>query len=158
MQTQWFRSQRIKGEITLGNIINSIHTITRCGRRYREDAFAPMGLKGCHGRYLLEICRNPGIFQEQLTESILVNKSNVARQVAALEEGGFLERKSCGKDKRMLRLYPTEKALALMPKIEEILDSWDRTLLQDLSESEQEMLEQLLQRIRQRAAEAVAED
>ena len=58
----------------------------------------------------------------------------------------------------MLRLYPTEKTLALMPQIEEILDSWDRTLLQDLSDSEQELLEQLLQRIRQRAAEAVAEE
>ena len=97
----------------MGNIIGDINAIDRCGRRYRTDALEPLGLKGCHGRYLREICRNPGIFQEQLTESVLVNKSNVARQVAALEEGGFLERKACGKDKRMLRLYPTEKTLTL---------------------------------------------
>lgn len=142
----------------MGNIIGDINAIDRCGRRYRTDALEPLGLKGCHGRYLREICRNPGIFQEQLTESVLVNKSNVARQVAALEEGGFLERKACGKDKRMLRLYPTEKTLALMPRIEEILDSWDKTLLQDLSDVEQELLEEMLQRIRRRAAAAVAEE
>lgn len=158
MQTQLFRSQRIKGEITLGNIINSIHAITRCGRRYREDAFAPMGLKGCHGRYLLEICRNPGIFQEQLTESILVNKSNVARQVAALEEGGFLERRACGKDRRLLRLYPTEKTLALLPQIEEIFRNWEDALLQDLSQEEQDQLEALLQKICHRATAAIAEE
>ena len=45
-----------------------------------------------------------------------------------------------------------------MPRIEEILDSWDKTLLQDLSDAEQELLEEMLQRIRRRAAEAVAEE
>lgn len=139
-------------------IIGAINAIDRCGRRYRTDAFAPLGLKGCHGRYLREICRNPGMVQEQLTESVLVNKSNVARQVAALEEGGFLERRACGKDKRMLRLYPTEKTLQMLPQIEAILNSWEENLLQDLSREEQGQLEVLLQRICQRAAAAVAEE
>lgn len=140
------------------NIISAITAISRCGRRYRADALEPLGLKGCHGRYLREISRNPGMSQEQLTESLLVNKSNVARQVAALEEAGLLERRGCGKDKRVLRLYPTQKTLDLLPQIEEILDSWDRTLLQDLSAQEQEILTQLLGKIRQRAMDAVAEE
>ena len=141
----------------MGNIIGRINAIDRCGRRYRTDALEPLGLKGCHGRYLREICHSPGMSQEQLTESVLVNKSNVARQVAALEEAGFLERRACGKDKRVLRLYPTQKTLELMPQIEAILENWDQTLLQDLTTQEQELLEQLLQRIQTRAAEAVAE-
>ena len=142
----------------MSQIVRYIQQISRCSRQYRSDAFEPLGLKACHGRYLQEICRNPGIFQEQLTETVLVNKSNVARQVAALEESGLLERRACGKDKRVLRLYPTEKALALMPQVDSILDSWDQRLLQDLSEQEQTLLAELLQRIRKRAAEAVAED
>ena len=142
----------------MSSILRYIQQISRCGRQYRTDAFEPLGLKACHGRYLQEICQNPGIFQEQLTESVLVNKSNVARQVAALEENGLLERRACGKDKRVLRLYPTEKALALMPQVDAILASWDQQLLQDLSAQEQALLEELLQRIRNRAAEAVAEE
>ena len=142
----------------MSQILRYIQQISRCGRQYRSDAFEPLGIKACHGRYLQEICQNPGICQEQLTETVLVNKSNVARQVAALEEGGLLERRACGKDKRVLRLYPTEKALALMPQINSILDSWDRQLLQDLTQEEQLQLKTLLGRIRQRAAEAVAEE
>ena len=142
----------------MDSIIGAITAISRCGRRYRADALEPLGLKGCHGRYLREISRNPGMSQEQLTESLQVNKSNVARQVAALEEAGFLERRGCGKDKRVLRLYPTQKTLALLPRIEEILDTWDRTLLQDLSSQERELLAQLLGKIRQRAMDAVTED
>ena len=35
------------------NPINKdITEITRCGVQYRTDAFAPMGLKACHGSYL----------------------------------------------------------------------------------------------------------
>ena len=142
----------------MGNIIGDINAIDRCGRRYRTDALEPLGLKGCHGRYLREICRNPGIFQEQLTESVLVNKSNVARQVAALEEGGFLERRACGKDRRLLRLYPTEKTLALLPQIEEIFSNWEAALLQELSQEEQDQLEALLQKICHRATAAIAEE
>lgn len=142
----------------MSSILRYIQQISRCGRQYRSDAFEPLGLKACHGRYLQEICRNPGICQEQLTESVLVNKSNVARQVAALEENGLLERRACGKDKRVLRLYPTQKALALMPQIDTILGAWDQRLLQDLSQQEQQLLEELLQRIRDRAAEAIAEE
>ena len=141
----------------MGNIIAYIRGISRCGRQYRTEALEPLGLKGCHGWYLREICQNPGICQEQLTESVQVNKSNVARQVAALEEAGFLERRACGKDRRLLRLYPTQKTLDLMPKIEQILDGWEAMLLQDLSKDELAQLEQLLSKLHNRAAAAAEE-
>ena len=142
----------------MSQIFRDIIEIARCGVQYRADLLAPMGLKSCHASYLMAICACPGISQDGLARKIYINKSNVARQVAALEESGLLERRACGKDKRVLRLYPTEKALALMPQVDSILDSWDQRLLQDLSEQEQTLLEELLQRIRKRAAEAVAED
>lgn len=142
----------------MGNIIAYIRGISRCGRQYRTEALEPLGLKGCHGWYLREICQNPGICQEQLTESIQVNKSNVARQVAVLEEAGFVERRACGKDRRLLRLYPTRKTLELMPRIEAVLTGWESTLLRDLSQEELEQLEQLLARVHSRAAAAAAEE
>ena len=89
-------------------IMKDITEITRISVQYRTDSFAPMGLKACHGSYLQEICARPGISQEQLAESICINKSNAARQAAALEEGGFINRCCCDKDKRIMRLYPTE--------------------------------------------------
>ena len=85
----------------MSHILRDITEITRCGVQYRTDKFAPMGLKACHGSYLLEICARPGISQEQLATSICINKSNVARQAAALEEAGFIQRCPCGQDKRV---------------------------------------------------------
>lgn len=138
-------------------IMQYINEISYCDRVYRNDRFAPMGIKGCHGKYLREICRNPGIFQEQLTTSVLVNKSNVARQAAALEEDGFIERRTCCNDKRMIRLYPTQKTLDLLPQIEQVLDGWREDLVQDLTQEEQSQLIGLLEKLRGRAMEKVGE-
>ncbi len=133
-------------------IMKDITEITRISVQYRTDRFAPMGLKACHGSYLQEICARPGISQEQLAESICINKSNVARQAAALEEGGFINRCCCDKDKRIMRLYPTEKTLALLPEIDQIMSSWQELLTQDLSEAEQELLAAMLQKMKFRAS------
>ena len=136
----------------MSQIIRDITEITRCGVQYRTDSFAPMGLKACHGSYLQEICARPGISQEQLAASICINKSNVARQAAALEEGGFIERRPCGQDKRVMRLYPTEKTLALLPEIDRIMASWQDMLTQDLSDGEQVLLSNMLLRMKDRAS------
>ncbi len=132
-------------------ITRIIGAISRCGRRYRTEQFVPLGLKGCHGGYLLEICQQPGISQEQLTDKIQVNKSNIARQVAALEEDGFITRSACGKDKRVLRLYPTEKALAVLPRVQQTLQSWEQTLTADFTPEERQTLYTLLKRMQETA-------
>ena len=76
----------------MSQIIRDMTEIARCGAQYKADRLSPMGLKGCHASYLTEICAHPGISQDQLAKRICINKSNVARQAATLEEEGFLTR------------------------------------------------------------------
>lgn len=133
-------------------LIRDITEITRCGAEYRSENFAPMGIKACHGSYLVEICANPGISQEQLARNICINKSNVARQAATLEETGFIRRCTCDKDKRIMRLYPTEKTLELLPQIQSIMHQWQQQLTQDLTEEEQTLLANMLKRMKTRAS------
>ena len=134
-------------------ISKDIAAVSRFLRRQRNRYMAPLGLKGLHARLLLDILENPGISQDGLAQKTGFDKSNIARQVAVLEEAGFVERRSCSKDKRMIRLYPTEKTLALQDRIVDAMESWQQHLLQDLSQEEQATLEELLERIRLRASE-----
>ena len=101
----------------MSQIIRDITEIARCGAEYRAVQLTPMGLKGCHASYLSEICADPGISQDKLAQRICINKSNIARQVAFLEEEGFVTRSPAPQDKRVMQLYPTEKTLALLPQI-----------------------------------------
>lgn len=136
----------------MSEIIRDITEIARCGVQYRTDRLASVGLKSIHASYLVQICANPGISQDGLARRIFINKSNVARQAAILEEEGFITRKPSQADKRAMELYPTEKTLQLMPEITEILNKWEDFLLADLSEAEVEQVHSVLQRMRDKAS------
>lgn len=133
-------------------IIRDMLEISRCGVQYRSDYLAPMGLKSIHASYLTEICANPGISQDKLARLICINKSNVARQVAVLEEEGFITRTPSAADKRVIELYPTQKTLDLLPQISNILMCWENCITRDLSEEEKELLTTLLRKMSDRAA------
>ena len=137
----------------MSQIIRNMLEISRCGVQYRSDNMAAMGLKSCHASYLTAICENPGISQDKLARMIYFNKSNVARQAAALEEEGFVRRVPSAADKRVMELYPTEKTLELLPQIREILTCWENCITSDLSEEEKDMLTVLLQKMRARAGD-----
>lgn len=135
----------------MAKLIRDITEITRCGAQYRGEGLARMGLKGCHASYLLEICAEPGISQEALARRICINKSNVARQAAVLEEGGFVTRSPSETDKRVMRLYPTGKTLDLLPEIRKVLSDWSRYITQDLTDGEREQLASILAKMKERA-------
>lgn len=136
----------------MSQIIRDITELSRCGVQYRSDRLAPMGLKSCHASYLTEICDCPGISQDGLARRICINKSNVARQAAALEEEGFITRTPSAADKRVMELYPTQKALDLLPEIHKILLCWENCITSDLTEEEKEQLSTLLAKMKIRAA------
>ncbi len=133
-------------------IIRDMLEISRCGVQYRADNLAQYGLKSIHASYLTEICANPGISQDRLARIICINKSNVARQVAVLEEDGFVRRIPSEADKRVMELYPTERTLELLPKIKQMLACWENCITQDLSEEEKSSLSDLLRKMSQRAS------
>ncbi len=136
----------------MSQIIRDITEIARCGAQYRTEALAPMGLKACHASYLTEICAHPGISQDKLAARICINKSNVARQAAVLEEEGFITRTPSASDKRILELHPTQKTLDLLPSISPILSRWEACLTSDLTDEEKETVERILERMKEKAS------
>ena len=137
----------------MSQIIRDITEIARCGAQYRADLLAPLGLKGCHASYLTEICAHPGISQDQLAKRICINKSNVARQAATLEEEGFLTRIPSPTDKRIMELHPTQKTLDLLPEISCVLKRWEGCITGDLTEEELDLLATLLAKMKSRASD-----
>ena len=133
-------------------LVRDITEITRAGAEYKATNLAAYGLKGCHASYLSEICACPGISQDKLAQRICINKSNVARQAAILEEDGFITRTPSPTDKRIMQLYPTQKTLDLLPSISPILGQWEACLTADISDEEKALLEKLLSRMKDKAS------
>ena len=135
------------------DISRDIMELARLAAQYKTDCLAPMGLKGFHSSYLSAVCLYPGISQDKLARLICINKSNIARQAVILEEDGFIERRTSQSDKRVTRLYPTEKTKAIMPQIQSILRQWEDLLTEDLNEDELNLVVSLLQKMKQKAAD-----
>ena len=127
----------------------------RCAMRFREAELSDTGLAGCQTPYLTKLYRQPGISQEEMARSLNVNKSSVARQLAILEEKGYVRREAAPTDKRILLVYPTEKALELKSRLFSCYSDWNSYLTQDFTEDEKEMLSKLMVRIAARAEDYV---
>ena len=137
----------------MSQIIRDITEIARCGAQYKADQLAPLSLKGCHASYLTEICAHPGISQDQLAKRICINKSNVARQAATLEEEGFVTRTPSPTDKRIMGLHPTQKTLDLLPEISCVLKEWEACITGDLTAEELDQLAAIVAKMKSRATD-----
>ncbi len=137
----------------MSEILLDISALSRLAAAYRTEALEPLGLKACHSSYLLTICRNPGISQDALSKAIIINKSNIARQAAVLEKEGFIQRVPSWEDKRVMKLYPTEKTLSILPQLMDIQDAWACHITQDLTPEEKDALASTLKKMKTRAQE-----
>lgn len=135
----------------MDSLMRSINRTHRCSKRYYNEKLNADGITGNQQIYIFQICRHPGISQEQLSQRIAVNKSNVTRQLCALEQNGFIRRQPSPEDKRVLQVFPTERAEALYPKVLDIMRLWNSLLLEDFSEDEKSLLLSMMQRVQEKA-------
>ncbi|MFK4392658.1 DNA-binding MarR family transcriptional regulator [Peribacillus frigoritolerans] len=98
--------------------------------------------------YLVRICENPGMIQEKVAEMIKVDRTTAARAIKKLEINGFIEKKEDKHNKKIKKLFPTEKGKSIYPFIKRENDYSNTVALEGLSEREVEIISDLLQRVR----------
>lgn len=141
----------------MNGIMKYINRLSRTTGVFYNSRLHDYGIGQCHHPYILLICREPGIPQEKISREICVNKSNVTRQLTALEEKGLIIRKQDSNDRRVWRVYPTEKMQQLLPVVRQVMGEWNEYLLEELSQQEREVLVQALEKVTARANEAARE-
>lgn len=137
------------------SFMRQIRVIGRCSNIYHTAALEGTGLSGGHTAYLFTLCRTPGMSQEQLSRHIYVNKSNVTRHLAQLEKLGYVERRQSMEDKRVILVYPTQKAYDILPRVTDVIKGWNSYLTEEFTEEEMEQFNAMLARITERATAAV---
>ena len=139
----------------MSQITRQLSILGRCQLMYRANRLRESGLLPPHYNYVIPICRNPGLSQEQLARRVYFDKYNVTRHLNKLEENSFVERRPSDNDKRVMLVYPTQKMLDLLPQVRQCIDEWDSLLFEGLSDEELEQLNAMLLKITRRAQEYV---
>ncbi|MHA7767979.1 MarR family winged helix-turn-helix transcriptional regulator [Bacillus atrophaeus] len=129
-------------------ILREIGMIARALDSISNIEFKEYNLTKGQYLYLVRICENPGIIQEKLAEMIKVDRTTAARAIKKLEMNGFIEKMDDEHNKKIKKLFPTEKGKNVFPVIKRENDHSNSVALAGFSEGEAETILHLLQRIR----------
>lgn len=129
-------------------ILREIGMIARALDSISNIEFKEFDLTKGQYLYLVRICENPGIIQEQLIEMIKVDRSTATRAIQKLELNSFIEKKEDQHNKKIKRLFPTEKGKTVYPFIKRENEYSDFVALKGFSENEVASTFDFLHRIR----------
>ncbi|MFC7686399.1 MarR family winged helix-turn-helix transcriptional regulator [Ureibacillus sp. GCM10028918] len=129
-------------------ILREIGMIARALDSISNIEFKELDLTKGQYLYLVRICEHPGIIQEKLAEMIKVDRTTAARAIKKLESNGFIEKKDDENNKKIKKLFPTEKGESVYPFIKRENDYSNLVALKGFSEEEAESIFNLLQRVR----------
>jgi MarR family transcriptional regulator for hemolysin len=131
---------------------------TRCAAIYREEEFKKLGLTSTQHAFILHICKHPGILQHELPKLLLLDKSNVTRQLSALEDSGFAIRKPSEHNRKHICIFPTPKAYDTYPKIKAVLSKWTQLITENFDEHELITLHTLMNKLYENALATTLEN
>ncbi|MBO1511036.1 MarR family winged helix-turn-helix transcriptional regulator [Metabacillus bambusae] len=129
-------------------ILHEIGMIARALDSISNIEFKEYNLTKGQYLYLVRICENPGIIQEKLAEMIKVDRTTAARAIQKLEIQGFIEKRDDEINKKIKKLFPTDKAKNVYPFLKREGEYSNKVALSGLSPEETETIFQLLQRVR----------
>lgn len=129
-------------------ILREIGMIARALDSISNIEFKEFDLTKGQYLYLIRICENPGIIQEKIAEMIKVDRTTAARAIKKLEMNGFIEKKGDEHNKKIKKLFPTEKGNMIYPYIRKENDYSNQVALEGFSEQEIELIYHLLHRVR----------
>ncbi len=130
-----------------GSIGRWISLLHRYGNVYMNEQLKEYNLGAGQYQFLATLYKNEGVSQDELACILKIDKGTAARAIAKLEKEGYIERKVFSVDKRIKKLYLTDKGYAFEAKLNAILSGWKNIITKDLSCDEQESALKLLNKM-----------
>ena len=103
---------------------------------FYSKEFNKFGIGAGQYMFMIHLYKNDGISQEKLSELINIDKGTTAKAIKKLEELGYVERNKDISDKRVNKIYLTDKALEIKNEFLTSLNKWENMLTSNLSDEE----------------------
>ena len=143
------------GQYSIAKWISIIH---RNGQSYVSKKLKDYNIGSGQYIILLNLFANDGISQEKLSDYLKIDKGSIAKSIKKLEDEAYIKRLTDSDDKRAYKVFLTQKALDIMPIVQKTIESWEDVIISDLSDSEKQMIEKLLNKMAHKAYSIKAND
>lgn len=134
---------------SIGKMVSVIH---RYGHSYFDHEFSDLDIGHGPRNFLAALFCREGMTQDELSESLMMDKTTTARAVKQLVQAGYVIRKRDEDDHRYYHLYLTDKARDLAPRIWDARSKWTEVLSKGFTEEEKELIYIFLERAADNAA------
>jgi DNA-binding MarR family transcriptional regulator len=111
------------------------------------DRLAPLGLHPGQERLLSALWEEQGLSQSELVERLSVQPPTVTTALQRLERGGFVYRELDAQNRRISRVYLTDKGRDCEAPVRALFAEAERVFLGDLSRAERARLVAMLDRV-----------
>lgn len=129
---------------TYNDQFQSVGIISRIMRTELNRELKPYGLNDSNYFFIFFVADHPESSQDDLTKTMFLDHSTIARSVAKLVELGYLEKHLDEKDHRTNRLFLTPKGDSLRHELREITTIIFDSTFSSLELEEQETIKRLL--------------
>ncbi|MDO5560127.1 MAG: MarR family transcriptional regulator [Oscillospiraceae bacterium] len=132
------------------DIVRNVMIIHKYFRLYFKDCFKKYDINSAEAMVILMLCGktappendlfkivhsgSDGATQEQLIGELHFDKSVMTRTIQSLEAKGYVTRENNPADSRSFLISPSPRALDLKPVIDEVLENWDKMMLENIDD------------------------
>ena len=122
------------------NLVRQIGLLYRAMMKALEAETAPLGIGSGRISYLFMLYINEGMTQQEMANRLQADKGAVARTLAQLEDQGYVSRRPDPTDKRVTRVYLTDKSKVLQGDLEKAVERVISRLQEELADGEQDLI------------------
>lgn len=128
-------------------ILRDVGMLARAIQSISDIKFKELKLQRGQFVFLTRVCENPGLNQIDLSNILKVDKTTTTKAMQKLIEEGYITKERDDMDKRMWRIFPTEKAIHIYSLIIEEENRNIATCFRNFTDSEQQMVAELVRKM-----------
>lgn len=128
----------------IGKFISQIY---RKGNSFIAKELSEYGIGSGQLMFLIELYKQDGISQEDLSEVLNIDKGTTARALKKLEDANCVIRLKDEQDKRAYKIYLTKQGKEIKDNVYYVLKQWDDTISNTITQEESELLTSILKKI-----------
>lgn len=121
---------------TLGHLLARVSRLVGSRMRMKLEA---IGLHHAQGMILFHLWREDGTAQNVLAQALHITPPTATSTLQRMERDGWIERRRDAGDQRVVRVYLTDKALALRTEARVSFQELDKELTSALTDEERDL-------------------
>ena len=129
--------------------LREVGAVARCVQSLSDVNFKKLVLQRGQFVFLTRICESPGLHLLELSHLLKVDKATATKAVQKLEAEGYVRKEQNQTDKRMVHLFPTERAKEAYPELIAEENRYLACCFTGMTKEEQALAETLIERIRE---------